>query len=103
MAPNNIPSFSWCQHTLRYQGTLYVGSSGKLYFSIWQDLYSTGTRGHSRLKSTLKSISSLFYYPSLTVDVKKRNGERDVHQCSKVEHIPSPGLLKPLPKAMSGY
>ncbi|KAL5729236.1 hypothetical protein ACHQM5_002212 [Ranunculus cassubicifolius] len=91
------PSYTFTNHLLRYDQRLYVGSSGSLRHTIWEELHSSPIGGHSGVNATIKRITTYFYWPGLTKDVKLWNAECLVCQANKSETIPSPGLLQPLP------
>lgn len=45
ISPNTISDYSWSFHTLRYQGCTYVGSSGPLRSTIWQESHNSSMGG----------------------------------------------------------
>ena len=49
-------SFSYTNHTIRFQGRLYVGSTGELRKKIMQELHQSGVGGPSGRHATLKRI-----------------------------------------------
>ncbi|KAL5713694.1 hypothetical protein ACHQM5_015747 [Ranunculus cassubicifolius] len=95
--PNHCKDYSWTQQTLRYHNRLYVGSNGHLRFKIWQELHQSSIGGHSGIKATAQRIALYFFWPILLRDVKKWCAECVICQTSKSEHVPSLGLLQPLP------
>lgn len=59
--------------------------------------------GHSGIASSIKKAKIYFYWPTLKGDITKFVKECEVCQRNKSEHVPSPGLLQPIPIPNSAW
>ncbi|KAL8110109.1 hypothetical protein AgCh_026002 [Apium graveolens] len=91
--PYLLLEFSITGADLRRNGKICVGNNGTLRAYIMYNLHNSQEGGHSITNSTLKRISSLFWWPHMTRDVTKWVAECEVFQRYKSEHSKYPGLL----------
>lgn len=82
---------------LLYKGKYYVGTGANMRHKILQTLHNGTEGGHSGMLTTFKRIDNQFFWPKLKQDVTTWVQECDVCQKNKNEHVPTPGLLQPLP------
>ncbi|KAJ3707739.1 hypothetical protein LUZ61_011444 [Rhynchospora tenuis] len=85
------------QGLLRYKGRLCVGQAGGWRTQLLHELHNSNLGGHSGILATYKRLKSLFYWPSMKQFVIDHIKSCEVCQITKPEHVPSPGLLQPLP------
>lgn len=89
--------FTLSNGDLRYQDRLVVGQTGNYRNQIFNSLHGSPEGGHSGIHTTIKRVSSLFWWPTLSQDIAKWVRSCEVCQRCKSEHVPYPGLLQPLP------
>lgn len=74
-----------------------MGSEGGLRKKIMEYIHSSPEGGHSGIAVSIKSAETVFYWPSLRKDLNEFVRQCEICQRNKTEHVPSPGLLQPLP------
>ena len=92
-----LPKFIFSQGILYRNGRIVVGKSGELHSKIIELFHNSTFRGHFRVAVTTKRLEGLFWWKSLSKDV--RNYVRVCSVCQRYEanlSIPG-GLLQPLP------
>lgn len=94
---NSLNDFSLSQGILKWKGRYYVGTSNNLRQKICNSIHSNMEGGHSGIAATLKRAEQLFYWPGLKNDITKLVKECEICHRNKIEHVPSPGLLQPIP------
>jgi hypothetical protein len=62
-----------------------------------KELHDSSVGGHSGGLVTYNRLKSMFYWPGMKQKVHDYVKTCDVFQMSKGEHVPTPGLLQPLP------
>lgn len=66
---DEVSCHTFFNDTLRYNGKLYIGSTGDLRSIIIQELHNSGSGGHSGLKATLTRIIQFFYWPNMATTI----------------------------------
>ncbi|XP_039023154.1 uncharacterized protein LOC120155744 [Hibiscus syriacus] len=94
---NADPRWTYSKGILRFKGRVYIGGIGPLRLQILQLLHDSPYGGHSGIQATYQRIRENFYWPKLKAMVANYVGGCQVCQQTKVEHVPKPGLLQPLP------
>lgn len=92
-----INNYSLVYDDIRWGGRYYVGTGNELRKKISTNIHSNCEGGHSGIFATIKKVEQLFYWPGLRADVTKLVRECEVCHRNKTEHVPSPGLLQPIP------
>ncbi|KAJ3686458.1 hypothetical protein LUZ61_015622 [Rhynchospora tenuis] len=85
------------QGILRYKGRICVGNANGWRDKLLHELHNSNLGGHSGILVTYKKVKSLFYWPSLKKFILDHVKSCEVCQITKPEHVPTPGLLQPLP------
>ena len=94
----HLPSnYSLVDDLIMREGKYYVGTGNNMRQRIIETLHSGTEWGHSGIQTTTKRIANLFFWPKLKQEVTNWVQECDVCQRNKHEHVPTPGLLQPLP------
>ena len=89
--------FEWDKGLLMYNGKLYVGSNNGLRDKLVQTLHASAVGAHSGQRDCWQRLKTLFYWPTMKLDVIRIIQARDTCQRFKSEHVHYPGLLQPLP------
>ncbi|KAE8727404.1 hypothetical protein F3Y22_tig00005459pilonHSYRG00018 [Hibiscus syriacus] len=97
VSPTANPCWTYSKGILRFKGKVYIGGTGTLRLQILQLLHDSPHGGHSGTQATYQRIKANFYWPKLKAMVANYIRGCTVCQQTKVEHIPKPGLLQPLP------
>lgn len=92
-----VNNYSLVQDDLRWGGRYYVGTGNDLRKKIGVNIHSNSEGGHSGISATIKKVEQLFYWPGLRTDITQLVKECEVCHRNKTEHVPSPGLLQPIP------
>ncbi|KAJ4807602.1 polyprotein [Rhynchospora pubera] len=94
-----VESHKFTQHQglLRYKGRLCVGKSNQWRHKLLHEFHGSSLGGHSGSLVTYKRMKALFYWPSMKEFIVDHIRQCEVCQLTKPEHVPSPGLLQPLP------
>ncbi|WOG96017.1 hypothetical protein DCAR_0415347 [Daucus carota subsp. sativus] len=90
-------NFTLADGDLRFNGRLVVGSDGSFRKQIFDTLHGGPEGGHSGIQTSIKRVGNLFWWPSLSKDIKQWVQLCEVCQRCKSEHVPYPGLLQPIP------
>lgn len=93
----NSQGFTLVDGDIKKEGKYYVGNGNGLRRQIIENSYSSLEGGHSGILTTIKRIQNMFYWPKLKDEVQEFVKACDVCQRCKSEHVPTPGLLQPLP------
>lgn len=88
-----VPDFTLTDCDLRYKGRLYVGSNGTVCSPIITNLHAGKEGGHSGINATIKRISNIFWWPTITKDVTTFVKSCDICKRFKTEHMSPPELL----------
>lgn len=94
---DSVNNYSLVQDDLKWGGRYYVGAGNDLRKKICFNIHSNLERGYLEISATIKKAEQLFYWPTLRVDITKLIRECEVCHRNKTEHVPSPGLLQPIP------
>ncbi|XP_039011243.1 uncharacterized protein LOC120140328 [Hibiscus syriacus] len=97
VSPTANPCWTYSKGILRFKGKVYIGGTGTLRLQILQLLHDSPHGGHYGTHATYQRIKANFYWPKLKAMVANYIRGCTVCQQTKVEHIPKPGLLQPLP------
>lgn len=95
--PVGKPDYTLTQGIIRYKLKLFVGKSSNLRLKIFENMHQSPLGGHSGQQGTYKRVKMVFYWPTMRLDIFKWVSEYDLCQRIKVENVPYPGLLQPLP------
>ncbi|XP_070011785.1 uncharacterized protein [Nicotiana sylvestris] len=90
-------SYTWINYQLRWKGRLVVGADHQLRQSIIRLWHSTPQGGHSGMDATIKRLKSLFFWKTLSQDIREFINKCDICQRHKYDASTYPGLLQPLP------
>lgn len=93
----SLPEYQYKDGILRKQGKIYLCSSGEVRQKIMELIRSTPEGGHSGIATSIKRAELIFFWPTLKKDLAALIKGCEICQRNKVEHVPSPGLLQPLP------
>jgi Integrase zinc binding domain len=85
------------QGILRKKGRICVGGTSPWRQQLLRELHDSSIGGHSGATVTYHRMKQLFYWPNLKEDVLNYVMSCFNCQMTKPEHIPTPGLLHPLP------
>ncbi|KAJ1694535.1 hypothetical protein LUZ63_011233 [Rhynchospora breviuscula] len=85
------------QGILRYKGRICVGNANQWRAKLFHEFHSSNLGGHSGSLVTYKKMKALFYWPAMKEYIMEHIRSCEVCQLTKPEHVPSPGLLQPLP------
>ncbi|KAJ3701343.1 hypothetical protein LUZ61_005048 [Rhynchospora tenuis] len=85
------------QGLLRYKGRLCVGGANQWRQKLLHEFHGSNLGGHSGSLVTYKRMKALFYWPGMKQFIVDHIRHCEVCQMTKPEHVPSPGLLQPLP------
>ncbi|KAJ3684806.1 hypothetical protein LUZ61_013970 [Rhynchospora tenuis] len=95
--PEESHKLSTHQGLLRYKGRLCVGSANQWRQKLLHEFHESNLGGHSGSLATYKRMKALFYWPAMKESIINHIRQCEVCQLTKPEHVPSPGLLQPLP------
>ncbi|KAJ3691747.1 hypothetical protein LUZ61_020911 [Rhynchospora tenuis] len=95
--PPDQTKLSEHQGLIRYKGRICVGKAGEWRTQLLHELHNSSLGGHSGVLVTYKRVKSLFYWPLMKQFIINHIRSCEVCQITKPEHVPSPGLLQPLP------
>lgn len=85
------------QGVIRVKGRLYVGTSKEWRCKVMNWMHDSSIGGHLGVLSTYQRVKKLFYWPKLKEEVMRHVRGYEVCQLNKHEHVPTPGLLEPIP------
>ncbi|KAJ4783151.1 polyprotein [Rhynchospora pubera] len=93
----NASQYSIHHGLIRYNNRICVGNSNQWRTKLMQEVHNSSIGGHSGILGTYQRLKTMFYWPKLKESVYKFVTECDICQLNKGEHVPTPGLLQPLP------
>ncbi|KAJ3701854.1 hypothetical protein LUZ61_005559 [Rhynchospora tenuis] len=85
------------QGIIRYKGRICVGNTGGWRDKLLHEFHNSSLGGHSGSLVTYKRVKAIFYWPAMKAHIMNHIKNCEVCQLTKPEHVPSPGLLQPLP------
>ncbi|KAJ4789708.1 polyprotein [Rhynchospora pubera] len=85
------------QGLMRYKNRICVGDNGSWRVKLLKEVHNSSLGGHAGVLGTYQRLKKMFYWPQLKESVHDYVRKCEVCQMNKVEHVPSPGLLQPLP------
>ncbi|KAJ4745598.1 polyprotein [Rhynchospora pubera] len=85
------------QGLIRYKGRICVGSAHNWRDKLLHEFHNSNLGGHSGSLVTYKRMEAIFYWPSMKSHIMEHIRKCEVCHLTKPEHVPSPGLLQPLP------
>lgn len=94
---SSCPEYSLQEGILRKGSRIYLGSQGDLRAKIMEKIHSSPEGGHSGVTASIRKAEVICYWPTLRKDLTEWIANCEVCQRSKGEHVPTPGLLQPIP------
>ena len=94
LSPHHLTEY---QGVIKYKGRICIGNNGDWRQKIMHELHGSCLGGHSGITATYQRIKKQFYWPKLKEAVHSYVQACTNCHLNKGEHVPSPGLLQPLP------
>ncbi|KAE8694183.1 hypothetical protein F3Y22_tig00110788pilonHSYRG00591 [Hibiscus syriacus] len=97
LQPDSVQDWKFTKGVLYYKNRIYIGSTGDLRQKVIMALHDSPQGGHSGIQATYQRLKSFFFWPRMKIMTQEHIKQCDICQRTKVEHIPKPGLLQPIP------
>jgi hypothetical protein len=95
--PLALPLVTLINGLLRYKGRLFIVSSGNMRTQLLHSFHNSPLGGHSSERATYQRLKLHFHWTVMKQQVAEYVKISPTYQKNKVEHVPYPGLLQPLP------